>query len=62
MPTVQITRIEKVSDGPKPQTGPDPSPLVVVETNGGRDILELSPKVARKLADALRAHLEAREA
>jgi hypothetical protein len=60
MAMVKITHIGKVSDGPKPLTGPDHDKPIVVEIDGGRDFLELQPKAARKLADALYEALKAR--
>ena len=62
MSIVKIARIGKITDGEKPQTGPDHSTPLVVEIDGGRDFLELPPNAARELADALNKVLKERGA
>jgi hypothetical protein len=60
MSMTTITRIGKVTDGPKPQTGPGRDAPFTIEVNGGRDFLELSPETAAQLIEALDAALKAR--
>jgi hypothetical protein len=57
-----ITRIGPVTDGPKPQMGPEHTiPLFVeVQTSGGPGSLELSQGAALELVEALSQRLKAR--
>lgn len=58
----QITKINRVSDGAKPQMGPISTiPIQIeVQTSGGPEVLEISPDAAAELAAALATHLRAR--
>jgi hypothetical protein len=63
MPAIgQITRIDRVSDGPTPRGGPILTTPILIEaqTTGGQVVLEISQDAALKLKEELANNLQAR--
>lgn len=58
----QITKIDRITDGEKPQMGPRLAiPFQIeVQTSAGPAVLEISPDAAAVLVEELRKHLQAR--
>ena len=58
----QITKIDRITDGPRPQMGPRSTIpfLIEVQTTGGPAFLEISQAAAVELRAELAKHLQAR--
>jgi hypothetical protein len=58
-----ITKIDRITDGAKPQMGPRLAIpfLIEVQTTGGPAVLEISPDASRELVEELQLRLQARD-